>query len=105
VEDTVLWLQRGDLKGETESEIIASQDKALQTKYHATNILQTETDSTFRLCRQFDAAMEHIVSASPILTKEQHIKSHDRVCAQLHFNICKEIGLKLDNEHWYDYVP
>ena len=69
VEDTILWLQRGDLKGETESEIIASQDKALQTRYHATNILQTETDSTFRLCRQFDAAMEHIVPASPILTK------------------------------------
>jgi len=27
------------------------------------------------------------------------------VCAQLHFNICKEIGGKLDNKHWYDHVP
>jgi hypothetical protein len=27
------------------------------------------------------------------------------VCAQLHFNICKETGVKLDNEHWYDHVP
>ena len=24
------------------------------------------------------------------------------MCAQLHFNICKETGVKLDNEHWYD---
>jgi len=27
------------------------------------------------------------------------------VCAQLHFNICKETGVKLDNKHWYDHVP
>jgi len=27
------------------------------------------------------------------------------VCAQLHFNICKEIGVKLDNKYWYDHVP
>jgi hypothetical protein len=24
-----------------------------------------------------------------------NIKRHDTVCAQLHFNICKEIGVKL----------
>ena len=27
------------------------------------------------------------------------------MCAQLHFNICKETGLKLDTEHWYEHVP
>jgi len=27
------------------------------------------------------------------------------VCAQLHFNIFKEIGIKLNNKHWYDHVP
>jgi hypothetical protein len=34
-EDTFLWLSREDLKGGTESEIIAAQDQALQTKHHA----------------------------------------------------------------------
>jgi len=33
---------RGDLKVETESEIIVAQDQALQTKYHAAKILKTE---------------------------------------------------------------
>jgi len=28
-----------------------------------------------------------------------------RVCAQLYFNICKEIRGKLDNEQWYNHVP
>jgi hypothetical protein len=37
-EDTLLWLLRGDLKEETESEIITGQDQASQTKYHATKI-------------------------------------------------------------------
>jgi hypothetical protein len=35
-EDTFLWLSKGDLKVEIESEIVAAQDEALQTKYHAT---------------------------------------------------------------------
>jgi len=48
-EDTLIWLLRGDLKGETGREIMAAQIKALQTKYNATKILQTETDSKCRL--------------------------------------------------------
>jgi len=49
--------------------------------------------------------VEHIISACPILAKEQYIKRHDIVCAQLHFNIYNEIDVKLDNEHWYDHAP
>jgi hypothetical protein len=103
-EDTFLRLSRGDLKKETESETIAAQDQALETKYHVINILHTETDSKCRLCKQFDETVEHIISACPILAKEQRIMRHDRVCVQLHFNICKEIGVKLNDEHWYDHV-
>jgi len=32
-EDTLVWLSKGDLKAGTESEIVAAQDQALQTKY------------------------------------------------------------------------
>ena len=35
-EDTFLWLSKGGLKPETESEIVAAQDQASQTKYYAT---------------------------------------------------------------------
>jgi hypothetical protein len=58
-EDMFLWLSRGNLKGQTTS------DQALQTKYHATKILQTETDSKCRVHKftssQFDEAVEHII--------------------------------------------
>jgi hypothetical protein len=46
-----------------------------------------------------------MISACPILATEQYIKRHDRVCAQLHFNICKETGVQLDKKHWYEHVP
>jgi hypothetical protein len=48
-EDMLLWLWSGDLKVENGGEIIAAQHQALQTKYHVTKILQTETDSRCRL--------------------------------------------------------
>jgi hypothetical protein len=38
-EDTSLWLSKGDLKAETECEIVAAQDQALNMKYYATKIL------------------------------------------------------------------
>jgi len=95
-EDTFLWLSKRDLKAETESEIVAAQDQALQTKYYATKILNTETDGKSRLCQQFYEAIDHIISAFPTMAKEQDLKRHDRVCAQLHYNICKKTGLQLD---------
>jgi len=72
-EDTFLWLSKGELKAETESEIVATQDQALQTKYYATKILNRETDSKCRLRQQFEETIDHIISACPILAKEQYI--------------------------------
>ena len=97
-EDTFIWLSKGDLKAETESGIVAAQDQALQTNYFSTKILDTETDNKCRLCQQFNETTDHIISACPILAKEQYIKRHDIVCAQLHFNIYKETGVKLDQK-------
>ena len=57
-EDMFLWLSRGDLKGQTEGEIIAAQDQVLKDKYHAPKLLQTETgtnaDSVNNLMRQWN---------------------------------------------------
>jgi hypothetical protein len=77
---------------------VAAQEQAIQTKYHATKILNTQTDSKCRLCRQFDETIDHIISACPILPKEKYIKRHDGVSAQLHFNICKGTGVQLDKK-------
>ena len=101
-EDTFLCVSKGGLKAKTESEIVAAQDQALQTKY--SKILYTETVSKCRLCQQFYETIDHIISAYPVLAKVQYIKRHDKVCAQLHFNMRKETGVQLDKKHWYEHV-
>ena len=61
--------------------------------------------STYRLCQQFNETTEHI-SACPILANEHTYKDMIVcVCAELHFNICKEIGVQLHYEQWYKQVP
>ena len=55
--------------------VIIVWNKQVQTKYYATKILNTETDSKCRLCQQFDETIDHIISACPILAKEQYIKT------------------------------
>ena len=97
-EDMCLRLLSGDVKGDSESEITAAQDQALQNKCYATKYYThkriLKADSVNNLMRH----IEHIL-ACPILAKEEYIKRHDRVCAQLHLNIRKKTGVKLDNEH------
>jgi hypothetical protein len=75
--DTFLWLSKGGLKAETESEIVAAQDQT-NTKYCATKILHIETDSKCRLCQQHDGTTDHIMSACPILAKEQYVNRHGK---------------------------
>ena len=84
---------------------MAARDQALNTKYYTTKILHTKIDSKCRLCQQLDETIDHTISACPILAKEQYVKWHDKVSAQIHFNICKEIGVQLDKKHWYEHVP
>ena len=40
-----------------------------------------------------------------IIINKKTYNRHDRVCAQLHFNICKETGVQLDKKQWYEHVP
>jgi len=57
-------------------------------------------DSVNNLMRRWN------IPECPIFAKEQYIKRHNTVCAQLHFSICKEIRVKLDKKkHRYDHVP
>ena len=44
-ENAFIQLQDGDTEAETESEILAANDQTLLHKFHATEILKTETDN------------------------------------------------------------
>jgi hypothetical protein len=98
-EDTFLWFSKGHLKAETESQIVPTQDEALQTKYYGTKTLNTETDSKCRLCQQFDETIDNIITACPILAKQQYIKRHDTTQSDCTTTlICKETGVQMDKK-------
>jgi hypothetical protein len=99
-----LWLSRRDLKLETESFRCNSSTRSGITNQMSCDKCITNKQIANADCQRFDEAVERIISC-PILAKEQDIKRHDTLCAEMHFNICKEIGVKLDDEHWCDYVP
>jgi hypothetical protein len=69
-EDMFLWLLREALKEETESARTPAQDQALDTKYHVTQILQT--DSKFSICQQFSERVEHININMPSIGRTIH---------------------------------
>ena len=51
-EQSYRWLKSGDIKGETESTIVAAQDQTIGTKYFKNKILKEEIGSKCRLCLQ-----------------------------------------------------
>jgi hypothetical protein len=56
------WLKFGNIKGETESTIVAAQDQAVGTNYFKNNILKEEVGSKFRLCKQHEETVDHLTS-------------------------------------------
>jgi len=67
IEDTFLWLSRGDLTRETKCEIIAAQAQALQIKY-----AEPDTDSQCRLCQKFYETIAHHISMPNIGNRTIH---------------------------------
>jgi hypothetical protein len=57
----------GVLKGETESTIVADQDKAISTNYFKNRIFKEEFESKYRLCKHHEKTIDHLMSGCPIL--------------------------------------
>ena len=66
------WLKSGDIKGETESTIVAAQDQANSTHYFKNKILKQEIESKCRLCKLQEETIDHLTSGCPILAKNEY---------------------------------
>jgi hypothetical protein len=98
------WLKFGDIKGETESTIVAAQDQAISTNYFKRKILKEEIESRFRLCKEYDETIDHLILGCPILATNEYVIRHDKVCTHLHYLICKTLGIE-KTENWYSHIP
>jgi len=62
IEQSYRWLKSGDIKGETESTIVAAQDQAISTNDFKNKILKEEIESKCRLCKQYEETIDHLTS-------------------------------------------
>jgi len=65
IEQSYCWLKSGDIKGETESTIVAAQDQAISTNYFKNKILKEETESKCWLYKQYEETIDHLISGCP----------------------------------------
>ena len=62
IEQSYCWLKFGDIKGETESTIVAAQDQAISTNYFKNKILKEEIESKCQLCKQHEETIDPLTS-------------------------------------------
>jgi len=104
IEQSYRWLKSGDIKGETESTIVAAQDQAISTNYFKNTILKEEIESKCRLCKQHEETIDHLTSGCPILVKNEYLMRHNKYCTNLKDSICKALGIETTNK-WYTHMP
>ena len=89
IEQSYRWLKSGNIKGEAESTVVVAQEQAISTNNFKNKILKEENESKCRLHKQHEETTDHLTSGCPILAKNEYIMRHDKVCAHLHYSICK----------------
>jgi hypothetical protein len=57
IEQFYRWLKCGDIKGETESTIVAAQNQEISINYVKNKILKEEIESKCLLCKQHEGTM------------------------------------------------
>jgi hypothetical protein len=103
-EQSYRWLKFGDIKGETQSTIVAAQDQAVNTNVLPRQILKGEIESRCRLCKEYEETIDHLTSGCPILAKNEYVIRHGKVCTLLHYSICKTLDTET-TENWYSHIP
>ena len=83
---------------------MAAQDQAISKNYFKNKMLKEETESKYRLCKQHEQTTDHLTSGCPILAKNEYLMRHDKVCAYLHYSICKALGTETTDK-WYTHIP
>jgi hypothetical protein len=96
-------LKFGNIKGETESTIMAAQDQAISTNYCKNKILKEEVDNKCRSCKQHEETTDHLNSRCPILAKNEYLMRDDNIGGHLQYLICKAIGIKMTDK-WYTHT-
>ena len=101
-EDSWAWLKNGDLKREIESWLMAAQEQALNTNSLKKHIYACSESSLCRLCGEKEENVSHIISSCKILAQREYKRRHDKMCCNVHGNLCKKFGFNVSGK-WYQH--
>ena len=93
-----------NIKTETESLIMAAQEQALNCNSVKKDIYGLKVSDKCRLCGKNVESITHIVSACSMLAQRDYKRRHDKVCLNLHWNLCKKYGINVVDK-WYQHKP
>ena len=98
------WLSI-NLKGETDSLLVAAQDQAINTRNYQKVTCGQQVESKCRMCSQHEEAVDHIISGYKVLlAKTEYISRHNNAAAYLHWSICKDHDIEITDK-WYQHEP
>ena len=55
-----------------------------------------------RICGPYQGTIDHIVAGCPELAKTEYLHRHDKAASYLHWNMCKELNINVE-EKWYEH--
>ena len=104
LEKTWIWLIKRNLKRETDSLLITSQNNAIRTNHIKARIDKTQQNSRCRLCGDRDETMDHMISECSKLLPKEYKTRHNWLGKVIH---CKKteggargvIVIVVGNEH------
>ena len=98
------WLQNGYLKKETESLIVATQNRSIRTNLVKAKIDKRQRDSLCRMCRKVDESIDHIVSGCSKLAQKEHKRRHGNLGRIVHWKLARKCNFT-DGDKCYEHEP
>jgi hypothetical protein len=83
---------------------VAAHDQTINTNYFKNKILMAEINRKCWLCKQHEETIDHLTSGCSILVQNKDLMRNNYVCANLHYSICKALGIEMKDK-WYTHTP
>ena len=91
---TYQWLNKSNIKANTEALIMAAQEQALNTRAVAHEIFHTVQDPRCRLCKQHTETVAHVTSSCSKLAGTEITERHNSVASIVYRAKCAEFNLE-----------
>ena len=95
-------LRKENFKRETESLLIAAQNKTVRTNRIKARIDKTQQNSKCRLCDDRDETINHIMSECSKLAQKEYKTRHDWVSKVIHWEMCKKFEFNHTNLYMHN---